>query len=223
MEDCPAAESFIGTLAYMSPERVRGVTEYSFEADMWSLGITMITVMTGRIPFPTSRGSWQLMKAILEGPQPTITTKEVSSEMHDFIHECLNQPLREKTSVQKLLNHPFLSLARNCGISPLHKSSVLTQHGKLMPFDLPSNKAIDRIVELAISWQLKQMEDEYNLSTDKIRHQKESLVQNFSRFSKLHIESLATQMGAETSILEEKYVYVHYLKSAFLLQYRYLM
>jgi serine/threonine protein kinase len=219
LEDGPAAESFIGTLAYMSPERVRGVTEYSYEADMWSLGITMITVMTRRIPFPTSKGSWQLMKAILEGPQPTITTKEVSSEMHDFIHECLNQPLRDKSSAQKLLNHPFLSLARNRGILPLHKPPVLTQHGKLMPFDLPSDKAIDRIVELGISWQLERMEDEYNLSIDKSSHQKEPLVKHFSRFSKLHIESLATQMGAETSILEEKYVYVQFLKSAFLLQY----
>jgi serine/threonine protein kinase len=204
----------------MSPARINGLAEYSFEADMWSLGITMITVMTGSIPFPTANGSWQLMNAILKGPQPTITTVDVSSEIHDFIHQCLNQPLRDKSCVQKLLGHAFLTLAKGRGILSVHKPAVLAKRGKLMNFDLPTNSSIERIVEEAISWQLKQMElqcleDDNTLSLEsalksnksvnnKDEYKTESVISSVSRFSTSNIEWLAIQMNAQTSDLQDE-------------------
>jgi serine/threonine protein kinase len=204
-EDGPAAESFIGTLAYMSPARINGLTEYSFEADMWSLGITMITVMTGRIPFPTAHGSWQLMNAILKGPQPTITTADVSSELHDFIHLCLNQLLRDKSGAQKLLDHVFLTSAKDRGILSVHKPAILAKRGKLMNFDLPTNSSMERIVEEAISWQLEQMEDQWLEDPESlIEHKSETFIRSISRFSASDVEWLAIQMGAQNSVLEDK-------------------
>jgi serine/threonine protein kinase len=212
----------------MSPARIRGVTEYSFEADMWSLGITIITVMTGSIPFPTANGSWQLMNAISKGPQPTITTADVSLEMHDFIHQCLNQPLRDKSCVQKLLGHAFLTSAKDRGILSVHKPAVLAKRGKLMHFDLPTNSSMEKIVKVAVSWQLEQMKDqkledditlslESALKSDKsvdgkgeynpesfIEHKTESSMRSISRFSASNIEWLAIQMDAQTSVLEDK-------------------
>jgi serine/threonine protein kinase len=72
-DSVPGAESFTGTLAYMSPARIRAVASYSFEADMWSLGITLITIISGKLPFPTNLGSWQLMNAILNEGQNIFT------------------------------------------------------------------------------------------------------------------------------------------------------
>jgi serine/threonine protein kinase len=197
----------------MSPARIRGLEEYSYEADMWSLGITMIAVMTGSIPFPTANGSWQLMTAILEGPQPTITTVDVSPEMHDFIHQCLNQPLRDKSCVQKLLGHAFLTSAKDRGILSEHKPAILAKRGKLMHFDLPTNTTMEGIVEVAISWQLERMEDEnfsihapMNISEKNI-HKTNPPLSSISRFPMPQIEWLAYQMSAEASVLKEKYVY----------------
>jgi serine/threonine protein kinase len=218
-EDGPAAESFIGTLAYMSPARINGLTEYSFEADMWSLGITMITVMTGRIPYPTANGSWQLMNAILKGPQPTITTADVSSEMHDFIHQCLNQPLRDKSCAQKLLDHAFLKSAKDRGILSVHEPAILAKRGKLMNFDLPTNPSMERIVEEAISWQLEQLKDQWLEDentlwgvNNKGGCNPESLIEpkkgifrrSISKFSASDVEWLALQMDAQNSVLEDK-------------------
>jgi serine/threonine protein kinase len=183
----------------MSPARIRGVTEYSFEADMWSLGITMIAVMTGKIPFPTANGSWRLMNAILQGPQPTLNKEDASSEMHDFIHQCLNQPLRDKLSVLKLLDHPFLSLARDRGILPTHKPAILAKCGRLFPSNLSAASSIKKVVEVAISWQLKGWDDERNVNESK------SSTRKFSRFSTPQIKHLAFQMGAESSDLEDRY------------------
>jgi serine/threonine protein kinase len=134
---------------------------------MWSLGVTIITVMTGKISFPTAnRNSWMLMNAIISGPQPTLSKEGVSSEMYDFIHQCLNQPVKDKSCALKLLDHPFLTLARDRGILPTHKPATLAKCGKLKPLDLPSNTSIKKVVEVAISWQLERFEKKINLSRE---------------------------------------------------------
>jgi len=45
------AASWVGTVTYMSPERIRGAT-YSFSSDIWSLGLTLLEAATGRFPYP---------------------------------------------------------------------------------------------------------------------------------------------------------------------------
>jgi hypothetical protein len=43
------ANSFVGTVCYMSPERITG-ENYSFSSDVWSLGLTLLAVALGRFP-----------------------------------------------------------------------------------------------------------------------------------------------------------------------------
>jgi len=38
-------------VTYMSPERING-DEYSFDSDMWSLGLTLVECALGRYPYP---------------------------------------------------------------------------------------------------------------------------------------------------------------------------
>ncbi|PAA86399.1 hypothetical protein BOX15_Mlig022817g1 [Macrostomum lignano] len=45
------ADSFVGTRSYMAPERLNG-EEYSILSDIWSLGLSLIEVSTGRYPIP---------------------------------------------------------------------------------------------------------------------------------------------------------------------------
>lgn len=89
-----------GTSLYLSPERLQGKT-YSYGADVWSLGITLITLATGRHPFgsissmvgsQTNGGSGDsasaapnflaLMDAVVNQPSPTLPSSGVGSE-HD--------------------------------------------------------------------------------------------------------------------------------------------
>jgi serine/threonine protein kinase len=187
----------------MSPARIRGVSKYSFEADMWSLGVTMIAIMTGEIPFPTANGSWQMMNTILQGPQPTLSKEGVSSEMHDFIHQCLNQPFEDKSSALKLLDHPFLSLARSRGNLPMHKPAILARCGKLMP----TSSSIKKVVEVAIAWQLQELDNE--IKNEKfVGAEAKKATRKFPRFSTPQIQHLAFQMGAESSVVEDKYEFI---------------
>lgn len=45
------SNSFVGTRSYMAPERLIGST-YSSRSDVWSVGLTLIELCTGRYPIP---------------------------------------------------------------------------------------------------------------------------------------------------------------------------
>lgn len=56
----PQCHTFLGTVTYMSPERIDG-KPYSFPADVWALGLTLLECATGRYPYDASAGTMALM------------------------------------------------------------------------------------------------------------------------------------------------------------------
>ena len=70
------AATFIGTLSYMSPERIIG-SDYGCPADVWSIGLTLMTVALGRCPvLDNGRGYWALMHELTDKPPPTLPEGE---------------------------------------------------------------------------------------------------------------------------------------------------
>jgi serine/threonine protein kinase/tetratricopeptide (TPR) repeat protein len=63
--------SVIGTYAYLSPEACNGL-ELDERADIWSFGIMLFEMLTGRVPFHES-GTAAILTAILTRPAPDIT------------------------------------------------------------------------------------------------------------------------------------------------------
>lgn len=52
--------TFVGTVTYMSPERIAN-QNYSFPADIWSLGLALLECGTGTFPYNAEKGPVNLM------------------------------------------------------------------------------------------------------------------------------------------------------------------
>ena len=60
--------NIIGTIEYMSPEQIRG-EETDARSDIYSAGILLYEMLTGRVPFE-SKSEYELMKSQIEEPPP---------------------------------------------------------------------------------------------------------------------------------------------------------
>mmetsp|Transcript_23873 Transcript_23873/g.39478 ORF Transcript_23873/g.39478 Transcript_23873/m.39478 type:complete len:361 (+) Transcript_23873:91-1173(+) len=104
--------SFVGTHAYMSPERLGG-KPYSFASDIWSLGITLIECALGRYPYTASvTGSnyFMLLSQIINDPAPHLPADAFSEEFRDFVSLCLRKEPSQRPTADQLLQHPFIRL-----------------------------------------------------------------------------------------------------------------
>jgi serine/threonine protein kinase len=104
------AHTFIGSLSFMSPERIRG-DEYGCPADVWSIGLTLMTVALGRCPVTDNgRGYWALLHELTDKPPPTLPDDMPFTPLiRDFLSKLLTAEPKERWSAKKLLTHPFMS------------------------------------------------------------------------------------------------------------------
>ena len=101
------AKSFVGTMCYMAPERI-AARNYGFPADIWSMGLTLLTVALGEFPLPEKdQGFWGLMNSICDGEPPTAGS-DFSDVFNDFIAKCLKKEPADRGTPSQLLKHAFL-------------------------------------------------------------------------------------------------------------------
>ena len=108
MEDASLANTCVGTLSDLSPERIAG-NSYAYPSDIWSFGLTILTVALGRYPYSTDGGYWGLLHSLRDEPSPHLPDDgSFSRNFQDFVDSCLRKDPAERPSTQKLLDHPFL-------------------------------------------------------------------------------------------------------------------
>ena len=108
------ANSFVGTRSYMAPERLQGAN-YTIRSDVWSLGIALIEMATGRYPIPpestgkTMMAIFELLEYIVnEDPPKLPSDRGFSVEFENFIEQCLLKNEEIRPAPIKLLHHPYI-------------------------------------------------------------------------------------------------------------------
>ncbi len=94
----------IGTPEYMSPEQVEG-TEIDARCDIYSLGIILYEMVTGRLPFEGETPIRIAMKHLNETPQdPRELNAQISQDLGRVILRCLEKDKEQRyKSAQELL------------------------------------------------------------------------------------------------------------------------
>ena len=108
------AQTFVGSLSYMAPERVHGEdTGYSYAADLWAVGLIAYVVATGKYPYAdVDGGFWGLIHAVVSEPSPELNVDDGHSpELADFVSQCLRKKPEERPTAAQLLGHPFIQKA----------------------------------------------------------------------------------------------------------------
>ena len=99
----------------MAPEVIKGtqMTTGWLKADVWSVGCTVVEMLTGRIPYHIYENPMTAMYHIANGEPPPIIDKDVSDVAISFVRQCCFADPNERPSIENLLNHPFVQINNN--------------------------------------------------------------------------------------------------------------
>jgi len=101
-----------GCRPYMAPERidpVRGRGGYDVRSDVWSLGITLVEVSTGRFPYPRWSSVFEQLCQVVQGDPPRLQiSNNFSPHFVNFVNTCLIKEENQRPKYNKLLEHSFI-------------------------------------------------------------------------------------------------------------------
>ncbi|KAG9451106.1 hypothetical protein H6P81_011071 [Aristolochia fimbriata] len=115
-----AHKSSKGSAYWMAPEVVNPRKGYGLSADIWSLGCTVLEMLSRQLPYSNLEWTQALFK-IGRGEAPTIPDS-LSKDARDFIQQCLRVKPDERPTASQLLDHPFVRrpLPVSGSASPYH-------------------------------------------------------------------------------------------------------
>ncbi|XP_059152063.1 mitogen-activated protein kinase kinase kinase A-like isoform X2 [Physella acuta] len=100
--------SGVGTAKWMAPEVMNtgdGKPKYNERADIWSVGCTVIEMMTGHSPYKDIPNLLQLIELIGKGIAPTLgTTIVLSANLSAFLQKTLQPTPQDRPSARNLLD-----------------------------------------------------------------------------------------------------------------------
>ncbi|XP_022906768.1 dual specificity mitogen-activated protein kinase kinase 7-like [Onthophagus taurus] len=108
--DSRAKTRSAGCAAYMAPERIDlHNPDYDIRADVWSLGITLIELATGVLPYQDCKNDFEVLSRVIVNDPPSLPTDKYFSPMfRDFVSSCLIKDKENRPKYAQLKAHSFI-------------------------------------------------------------------------------------------------------------------
>ncbi|KAI5951604.1 GIN4 [Candida jiufengensis] len=143
-------ETSCGSPHYAAPEIVSGLKYHGAASDVWSCGVILFALLTGRLPFDDENIRNLLLK--VQAGNYDMPIDEISKEAQNLITKMLEVDPTKRISTEKILKHPLLS-KYPCPNEDLISEKSLP-HPETAHKSLGSTKNIDKQIlsNLTILW-----------------------------------------------------------------------
>ena len=142
-----AAISMYGDACYMAPEILTENKGYTPKTDIWSFGLVIIELVTGKMPYDGMKFMESMLQIISKEP-PKLAKEGHSSLIVDFVDRCLRTDPTKRASAEELREHKFLKLSKGPGpiiTTILSKLPPLEQRYHLLYGD-PKEERLEEVV-----------------------------------------------------------------------------
>ena len=105
-------KTICGTPCYMAPEIYEPDEKgYSFEVDIWSIGVIIFNLLTGQLPFyDENKDRFIIQQKIIEGNFKFPSNPTISEVAKDLIKQILVKDPKKRPSLTQILYHDFFHL-----------------------------------------------------------------------------------------------------------------
>ncbi|GAA6076637.1 dual specificity mitogen-activated protein kinase kinase 4a isoform X1, partial [Tachysurus ichikawai] len=86
---------------------------YDVRSDVWSLGITLYELATGRFPYPKWNSVFDQLTQVVKGDPPQLSNSEerqFSPKFINFVNLCLTKDESKRPKYRELLKHAFIQM-----------------------------------------------------------------------------------------------------------------
>ncbi|OHT09455.1 hypothetical protein TRFO_04514 [Tritrichomonas foetus] len=161
------AETMCGSPMYMAPEIQFG-QRYSWNVDMWSVGVMLYEMATGKSPFPNIRSQIDLVNELQEhGSRGYRLPLEAnaSPEFRDLVQALLKVNPAERISFDDFMTHPFFGKHIESSTSSINSNDSLS-NVKNQNQRKNNNKISNNIDDFCVDESFNDSENENNNQTN---------------------------------------------------------
>ena len=175
----------LGTVSYMSPEQALG-RDFDHRSDIFSLGIVLYEMMTGRLPFEGASET-EVIDKIIHAEPPAVSrfNYNIPAELERIMRKCLEKDRDRRYQSARELATDLRNLKRDSGSDAAKSTGAVRPASTSRP--TRSRKAIDSLAILPLVNGSGNAELDY--LSDGVT---ESIINNLSQLPKLRVMARST-------------------------------